>query len=444
VRAAAAALLAATLAGPAPALADTQVRTPSKPAYTLTLRSDTLESRWSGREQVTFTNEGSAPLPLVYLRLWDNGITGCTPPGIAVANLHGGRAGAPSVGCTALPITLDTPVPPGGTGTLSFDVTISVPRRNDRFGRIGSQVLVGNAVPLLAIRDDHGWHLDPYVAIGESFYSQVASFRVTFDTPAAVKLASTGVTTTTVRRGSRVVRTIVASQVRDFAWVTGPLRVATRTAAHGVKVHVWSLADAKAVAVRRTLAQAVDAVNDFDRTLGRYPYPELDVVLGDFTGFGGMEYPTLVLTQPFGVAVVHEIAHQWWYGIVGDDEFADPWLDEAFATWSEAHHNGTAAALCAQARWLSPADRITNGMDFWEEHPRDYAPTVYNQGSCALQALSEVLGADRFAGLLRTYVAGHRFGWSTTQDFKTAAQQAASQLSPPVDLTSFWADHRIS
>jgi hypothetical protein len=420
------------------------VRTPSDPAYTLTLRSDTFESGWSGREQVTFTNSGSTPLPLVYLRLWDNGITGCTPAGVTVGNVQGGQAGALSVGCTALPITLDTPVPPGAKRTVSFDVTISVPRRNDRFGRIGSEVIVGNAVPLLAIHDDAGWHHDPYVAIGESFYSQIGSFRVTFDTPAAVKVASTGTTTRTVRHGTRVVRTAVASKVRDFAWVSGPLRQTTRTAAHGIKVHVWSLADMKAVAVQRTLAQAVDAVNDFDRSLGRYPYPELDVVLGDFTGFGGMEYPTLVLTQPFDVAVAHEIAHQWWYGIVGDDEFADPWLDEAFATWTEAKHDDSAATLCAQARWLAPADRVTNGMDYWEEHPRDYAPTVYTQGSCALQALSEVLGADRFAALLKSYVASHRFGWSTTQDFKTAAQQVASQLSPPVDLASFWADHRIS
>ncbi len=319
-----------------------------------------------------------------------------------------------------------------------------MPRRNDRFGRIGSQVIVGNAVPLLAIHDGDGWNLDPYVSIGESFYSQVGSFRVTFDTPAAVKLASTGATTRTVRRGSRVLRTVVASQVRDFAWVSGPLRETTRTAARGIKVRVWSLADMKAAAVQRTLAEAIDAVDDLDRSLGRYPYPELDVVLGDFTGFGGMEYPTLVLTQPFAVAVVHEIAHQWWYGIVGDDEFDDPWLDEAFATWTEANHDGTAASLCAQARWLAPGDRVTNGMDFWEEHPREYAPTVYTQGSCALQALSDVLGADRFAALLKAYVAAHRFGWSTTQDFQEAAQQVASQLSPPVDLTSFWAEHRIS
>jgi aminopeptidase N len=184
-------------------------------------------------------------------------------------------------------------------------------------------------------------------------------------------------------------------------------------------------------------------VADYDRSLGPYPYRELDVVLGSFTGFGGMEYPTLVMTQSWDVAVAHEIAHQWWYGIVGDDEYHDPWLDEAFATWTEAHHDGTPWTICAQAHWLTAGDRISNGMGFWDEHPREYGPTVYTLGSCALQALSDLLGADRFAGLLKRYVADHRFGWSTTQDFQEAAQAVASTLSPPVDLTSFWADHRI-
>jgi aminopeptidase N len=195
--------------------------------------------------------------------------------------------------------------------------------------------------------------------------------------------------------------------------------------------------------VAQTLRQSVSALNDYDQSLGRYPYPELDVVIGRFTGFGGMEYPTLVMTQAWDVAVAHEIAHQWWYGIVGDDEYHEPWVDEAFATYTEAEHDGTAARLCARAQFPSPDDRVTLGMDYWDAHPRDYSPSVYYAGACALQSLSELLGADRFANLLRGYVADHRFGWSTTQDFQAAAQQAASQLSPPVDLTGFWREHRI-
>jgi aminopeptidase N len=201
--------------------------------------------------------------------------------------------------------------------------------------------------------------------------------------------------------------------------------------------------DVHAKAVQRTMRESLSSLGDFDRRFGRYPYPELDVVLGDFTGFGGMEYPTLVMSQQWGVAVTHEIAHQWWYGLVGDDQYHAPWLDEAFATWSEARHDGVAGRLCRNAHWPDATARVTFGMDYFTEHPRDYGAVVYGEGACALQALSDVLGQARFDRLLRAYVADHRFGWSTTQDFKTAAQAAASQLSPPVDLDSFWADHRI-
>jgi hypothetical protein len=441
---AAAAALAALLGGPASAaLADEPARTPDRPLYTLTLRSDALAAHWRGHESVSFENAAAAPLARVYLRLWDNGITGCQRPGIRVTALQGGTGGALTTSCTVLPVDLDTPVAPGARGSLSFDVAIEVPKRNDRFGRISREVLVGNAIPLLAIQDGAGWHLDPYTAHGESFYSQIARFRVTFDTPKEVQVASTGSVARTARHGDRVTRVVDARQVRDFAWVAGPLGQSSRRGVHGVRVRVWHGVDVPPPVVLRTLQESLSALADYDRRLGRYPYGELDVVLGTFTGFGGMEYPALVMTADWDVAVAHEIAHQWWYGIVGDDEYHDPWLDEAFATWTEARHDLRAGTLCAQARFANPEVRVTAGMDYWDAHPREYSGAVYNGGACALQDLSDVLGADRFATLLRNYVADHRFGWSTTQAFQAAAQQAASQLSPPVDLTGFWRDHRV-
>jgi aminopeptidase N len=195
----------------------------------------------------------------------------------------------------------------------------------------------------------------------------------------------------------------------------------------------------------RTLAG--EALRLAERAMGRYaawfgpyPYPEVDVVLAPFGRFSGMEYPTLVLSVPAAVPIAHELAHQWWYGIVGDDEYRAPWLDESFATWSERALDGTAGAGCASLGWpAAPAARVTATMAYWRTRPRDYGTVVYGQGACALQALSARLGRRRFLTLLRAYVARHRFGISTTASFEAAAQTA----SPDASLAGLWHRYRI-
>ena len=72
-------------------------------------------------------------------------------------------------------------------------VTIDLPKRNDRFGYHGGLALVGTALPTLAVHDDLGWHLDPYVDLGESFYSIVGAYEVTLNVPKGLRTPATGV-----------------------------------------------------------------------------------------------------------------------------------------------------------------------------------------------------------------------------------------------------------
>ncbi|MFI6675440.1 hypothetical protein [Kribbella sp. NPDC050469] len=105
-----------------------------------------------------------------------------------------------------------------------------------------------------------------------------------------------------------------------------------------------------------------------------------------WSNFLGMEYPGFVLLNVAGSPVVHEVAHQWWYGIIGNNEYADPWLDEAFATYATDVHEGNHRVGC------------------W--------PTTYAQS--------------------------HWYGVATPAAFKTAAQAVS-----PTDLKPFWTSHNI-
>jgi hypothetical protein len=396
---------------------------------------------WHGVETISFTNTGSSPLGLLWLRLWANGVVGCDPLAISITRIERGSPGPMERDCTAVPVDLATPVASGSRGSIELRLRIAIPERNDRFGYQDGLNLAGNALPTLAVNDADGWHLDPYVDLGESFYSLVGHYEVTLSAPLGMDTPSTGVLVRHRTTSDRVTATYVARRVRDFAWAAGVLaRVADISA--GSQVRVWyqpgSTSRSEATEV---LAWAVDAMRTFSSSFGPYPYPEVDVVLSAFTTFGGMEYPTLVFANANRVTVTHELSHQWWYGIVGNDEFAEPWLDESVATWSESLPYAPWRS-CSSYSWPSDTARITNDMAYWRDHPSEYR-TVYGGGGCMLANLAHRFGISKFLELLRDYAADHWLGIARTHAFTSAVEQAAATELPEFDADAFWAAWRV-
>ena len=421
--------------------------TPDDASYAVSLTTGPRARGWTGTESVTFTNTGTDALTEVWLRLWANGPGGCREPGIEVSNVTGGSAGEPSVRCTALPVAFDAPLAPGATTSLSMDIRIRVPRSNDRFGRVQGISMLGNALPLLAVNDDDGWNLERYTGIGESFYSLVSDFDVTLRVPPEVDTATTGTRDTsaptpTPPPGGVETRAYVATDVRDFMWVAGTLRRRSDTDAIGTRVNVWyppRFFD-REVAMR-ALGEAIRSMDAFSGAFGEYPYDEVDVVFAGFTEFGGMEYPQLVLTVPNEYVLAHELAHQWWYGIVGDDQFDEPWVDESFAQWSMMYPYFPWDE-CEMYAWPSDAARLSNPMSYWIDHPRQYW-IPYWQGACMLQTLVDVFGLARFLEILHHYAADHWLGIATTADVQAAFEAAAIEDGLTWDADAFWDEWRV-
>ncbi|MFM9698368.1 M1 family metallopeptidase [Streptomyces europaeiscabiei] len=419
------------------------VATPDLARYDVSLRSDTDGSHWTGRQRVSFRNTSRQPLREVYLRLWGNGEDQCGTPGapspVAVSNVDGGTPDRLAVQCTALRIALPRPLGRGERTSVAFDVSLTVPDRTARFGREGAYRFLGNALPVLAVHDAQGWHLDPYVAFGESFYALTSDFRVRLDHPSALKVPATGRTRALPGGRGRTVTLSVAHRVRDFAWAAGPFRTATQTTPGGVRVKSYWAIDTPAEGVRLNRTDAVAAIDRFGREFGRYPYGEIDLVMTSRFG-GGMEYPGLVLvgTTEEGGAVVHEVAHQWWYGIVGNDEYTSPWLDESFAQYANARFYGWETRDCwSDVDWPDDSTVLTGSMGYWSQHRGDYH-LLYTAGPCALADLERTLGAGTMARVLKRYAQDHWYGVSTTAAFKKAAQAATDE-----DLGPFWETHRI-
>ena len=189
----------------------------------------------------------------------------------------------------------------------------------------------------------------------------------------------------------------------------------------------WRLRESPRDAAR-ALRLGAGALRAYTRWFGSYGRPELDIVEGPHAvarGAGlGMEYPELVLTPARARVLLHEVAHQWWYGIVGDDEYREPWLDESFATYAGLRLAGNRGG-CDPPRGRP---RLTASMKSFERSDdRAYFRVVYAGGWCTLSMLQRAFGRARFDRMLRALVRSHRDGIMTTDDVVAAVREAAPE-----------------
>ena len=414
------------------------VRGPDQIAYALAATWSQKHFTLTGSETIRFRNNGRTPLTRIWVRHWPNGWSavgsGDRPAGCAkaVASLRvtgGGRLATRTIGCTAYRIDLSHPIERGARGSVRVAFKVRVPRADDRFGRASRYSNLGNAVPILAVHDTQGWHLDPYSSTGESFYSLTAGWDVALKMPKGIRAATTG----QVVRTSNGALLIRARNARDFALATGPFRVVT-SAIGTTRIRVSAPRSMNTALVANAMRLARGALASYEQHYGPYGAPELDVVLGTFTAFGGMEYPQLVLTTPQFGPVRHEIAHQWFYGIVGDDQRHAPWLDESFASWLERDLSGSPDCPSPPVR-VVPGVFLDSTMSLFDRRSDLYGRIIYTGGACALEEAAQGIGRDRFRALLKSYVAVHRYGITTEADFISALRAAA----PPGFNVDAWA-----
>jgi hypothetical protein len=166
------------------------------------------------------------------------------------------------------------------------------------------------------------------------------------------------------------------------------------------------------------LERVVRSLEDFGRRFGPYPWPAFTLALTPELG-GGIEYPGHVMQGPDTLGVTsHEVGHQWFYGLVGNDQGRDPWLDEGLATWADARFAGTLERIKARAIPAGAKNMVGQPMSYWTEHQQVYDDGVYVQGAQALAALGD---PDLVDCALRLYVAVNAYRIASQSDLVRAA-----------------------
>ncbi len=238
-----------------------------------------------------------------------------------------------------LAIPFEQSLKSGGWVELEICFELEIPNCNHRFGYGDNTLNLGNWYPIACVFEDGNFVTDGYSPNGDPFYSEVSNYVVNISYPSNLVLASTGELIDETTQGSTTSATYSAKAVRDFAMVFSDDFEVVKSVVGSTTIEYFYYDDENSA---KNLQTAVDALNTFNTMIGVYPYNYLRVVKADFLQ-GGMEYPMLVyisdevdVLSEFQNVIIHEIAHQWWYGVVGNNECEYAWIDEGLAEYSTA------------------------------------------------------------------------------------------------------------
>jgi hypothetical protein len=386
---------------------------PERPRYTLKLDVQPAQGVVTGEVSVRFTPD--LPTDRLVFRLWPNGPKlqqAGARLDVGPVSLDGGPA-APG----QLPNPTTLVVPLGRTlaahrtvsARLAWKLTLPG-STSDRISRAGDAVRLGSFFPILGWEPGRGWALEPPTTnFAEASTAPTADFDMTITTAPGLDVLASGVPDGKGHWNAAAMRDVAVSvgHLRTATAMAGPVRVSV-----GVDLAVAEDPNAY-------LSTAVRAIDDFSGRFGPYPWPVFTLAITPNLG-GGIEYPSHVMQGPGtgGRTTPHEIGHQWFYGLVGDDQGRDPWLDEGLATWAEARFLGNLSTFTSRVVPADARGRAGLPMTYWERRSSYYVG-VYVQGTQALAALGDPARVDC---ALRHYVATNAYRIATPDSFVSAVR----------------------
>lgn len=427
--------------------------------YDMTLQLDTDSNIIAGYEDVAVRNTSSASLDQLAFRYYAEAISPDSQiVSVCIAGTDEALALRTKVRDTMILVSLPGEgLAPGETATLRIEFSTVIPEEDDRFGYheeegLGKMYLLTFWSPQLAVCDNGVWDESPYFDSGESTYNMMSDYTVRLTAPSDYMVAASGRQTT-----NGETTTIDAPQVREMSIVLCNYMERITETESGVSINMYRPAYDKYNTLYDVIfANAKEAVKLYCSMIGPYIYDELDIVPA-FILAGGMEMPGLVLEGlPLGgkgvipgdyyyaaITVAHEIAHQWFYCAIGNDQYNEPWLDEAFATYyaSYIYHKTVNEALVfanEEEKKLSDSyvnmlyDETTNpsAEQYWDNtiindyvnlpcgHYDDegYVLCVYDMGGYFLYRLSAQMG-DTFDEMMSEWYQKNKYGIVHGSDF---------------------------
>ncbi len=314
------------------------------------------------------------------------------------------------------------PLPPGHEVNLKITFTLALPNRNGPLGWSDRQTNFIDWYPLIPPFFHSGlyeWTEREPALVGESQVYESADFDVQLEVinaPSAVTVAAAGSPLET--GGEELAFSL--ENARRFVWSVSNQYSQIDSQQDGFSVSIYFFEDQRDAA-EAALEIAKQALEIYAGLFGPFPYQSLSIVEATFSD--GMESEGLFFLDQFyfrtysydrrnylTTLTAHEVAHNWWFGLVGNDQAREPWLDEALATYSELLYYENAFPDLVDWWWdfridgFEPSGWVDSTI---YEHSdfSSYVQAVYMRGALFLQEVRAAMGDEAFFGFLREYAA---------------------------------------
>jgi hypothetical protein len=263
------------------------------------------------------------------------------------------------------------PILPGATYTINTQYTLKFPAaRFSRLGHVDDNFFATQWYPKPAVYDRHGWHPMPYLETGE-FYASFGDYQFTITLPENYTVASSGVLLTKsenerlINLDAKTRKSALAESgvkespasssrkktlhftqqnIHDFAWFASKnfYVLIDSVPVDGETIQLYTYFTHNALLWQHSNQYLADIIQYMTDKAGPYPWKQVSVVQGYNTGSGAMEYPAITLIgdgyntdKELEKVIIHEVIHNWFYGILASNERAHAWIDEGFTTYYE-------------------------------------------------------------------------------------------------------------
>ena len=340
-----------------------------------------------------------------------------------------------TLGNQSLTLSLPQQLQPGSATTLNLNFRLNIPSKSSTaiFGYDFNQINLIDWYPFVVPRDAiNGWALHDPMPFGEHLVYDSSDIELNLKTDAGVIVAASA---PSEQNGEWTRYRLYGA--RTFALSASDEFLVTDSAVGSVVIRSYYF-DGYQAAAESILYSAVQAVSVYSAKFAPYPYETLAVVQADI--HDGQEYDGLIFLASdfygqFGGGAknnlttigIHEIAHQWWFGLVGNDQALEPWLDEALATYSERIFYEYNYPRYGDWWWQFRVDyfggsgyvdtTIYNGGTF-----RTYTNAAYLNGAHFMEDLRVRMGDDAFFRFLKDYASRYARGRATGYDFFAAVR----------------------
>lgn len=473
----------------------------AQPLYYLDLGVDPGTKKVSVREKVAFTNIYSTPVTELYFHVYPHRAytpaekklllryasyfkVNVFPDGFPkdLFKLNSLRIKDQDVSCewegddqSLLKIILPQPLGPGHTVEVQMDFDLKIPHAYSRFGWNESVIKLSQWYPILAVYDGKDWKKYPFYPFHRPFFTNAAYYYVTLTLPQDQVVIHTG---TVVEEkpssdGKKTLQITTPLPVRDFTLALSADYEVVEENLGSVRIKSFYLSR-DGVAGQAALASAKSLMEYYTELFGPYPYPEFSIAPVPL-GYGGEQMSNLVfidtrayqlpgfLHRYFDFLVSHETGHQWFYNVVGVDEYTQIWLEEGVNSYFIQQYlkekYGPDAEIIDYPKWAEAGEWLFPKFTF--NQTRDYLykrmvrvgyeakPVIgalsrfrepssifylaYGKGTRVLEMLEKKIGAEALGRVFRRAWKEYQFANMGLDDFRRICAEESGQ-----DLTGFF------